>query len=254
MNTNTETTTTETKTGFADQIANAQSAKTNPTPSMDFMPDTIAGDTTADPVTTQEPKIEAPKKIRLGNREFSSEQELQGYVSELETTKGRFEAVQSQFHPQTTQPVQEENLEDLIFTDTKRYTQLVEERAIKRLEEKMTSTQRQQQIEQQFYSTYPDLKNARTLVQAVAARLSQDNSLAGKGESEQLSIVAQAARREVAAIRGEVSATEELQSTTARVAGSSSGAPTRTGVQVTVPQNMVEQLKARAKARKPVNS
>lgn len=248
------TATTETKAGFAEQIANVQSAKANPAPSMDFMPDTIAGEKTADPVTTQEPKAEAPKKIRLGNREFSSENELQGYVAELETTRGRFEAVQSQFQPKPIQQVEEENLEDLIFTDTKRYTQLVEERAIRRLEEKMTSTQRQQQIEQQFYSTYPDLKNAKTLVQAVAARLSQDNSLAGKGESEQLSIVAQAARREVAAIRGESSATEELQSTTARVAGSSSGAPISSGVRATVPQNMVEQLKARAKARKPVNS
>lgn len=250
----TTTTTTETKTGFADQIANAQSSKTNPAPSMDFMPETIAGDTTPEATTTQEPRVEAPKKIRLGNREFNSESELQGYVSELESTKGKYEAVQNQFRPQPVQPVEEENLEDLIFTDTKRYTQLVEERALRKFEEKMTSTQRQQQIEQQFYSTYPDLKNARTLVQAVAARLSQDNSLAGKGESEQLSIVAQAARREVAAIRGESSATEELQSTTARVAGSSSGAPINTGVRATVPQNMVEQLKARAKARKPVNS
>lgn len=240
--------------GFADQIANAQSSKANPSPSMDFMPDTIAGESTAEPAQTTEPRVEAPKKIRLGNREFSSESELQGYVSELESTKGKYEAVQSQFQPRNIQQVPEENLEDLIFTDTKRYTQLVEERAIKRLEEKMTSTQRQQQIEQQFYSTYPDLKNAKTLVQAVAARLSQDNSLAGKGESEQLSIVAQAARREVAAIRGESSATEELQSTTARVAGSSSGAPINSGVRATVPQNMVEQLKARAKARKPVNS
>jgi hypothetical protein len=189
-------------------------------------------------------KKEPPTEIRLGSRVFGSQSELQGYLEQLEETKGRYQAVQAQFQPQQVQQQPEEDLEQIFWSDPKKYTEIVETRAISRMKEEMNRETKSKEIEDRFYRTNSDLAQAKTLVKAITAELASKNELAGLTEDAALSKIAQAARRELYALRGQKMPTEELASGPVRVAGSSSGAPVQSSVQAHKPKSFIEQMKS----------
>jgi hypothetical protein len=189
-------------------------------------------------------QAEQVQEIRLGNRVFKSYAELQGYLEQLEQTKGRFEAIQSQFQPQPEKQDPEEDLENLIWSNPKKYAEIIEQRAVARLQQVQEENAKRKEIEERFYRTYSDLANAKLLVRAVTSELAAKNELAGLTEDAALSKIAQAARRELYAIRGQKMPTEELASAPVRIAGSSSGAQAQPSTQATKPKSMVEQLKS----------
>jgi len=218
-------------TGFADEVKKAQASKSQAT-------------TQDAPATEAKPSQSEQRdsKIYLGDKVFSSQDELRSYVRELEATKSQYETVRNQFAPQPQQQVvdPEEDIETLWYTNPKKAQEITARRAADEAKQEILRIQKAQQIRETFYSKYPDLRGQEDLVQMYTGRLEKE--VASLPEDEQLSKLANAVRSRIASLKGASNATEELPSKRPVVAGENGGAPITSGT-VKRPMTMVDQIK-----------
>lgn len=119
---------------------------------------------------------------------------------------------------------EEDDLETLMYSDPKRYNQLIEDRAVKKTIAHLEQQKQQEKIATDFYSQYKDLKGNEDLVEYYAVKMKQ--GLANDAPEVALSKLAQAVRTRISALSGQKVATEELSSkpaVTVGATGTSSG-------------------------------
>lgn len=190
-------------------------------------------------------------KIRIGTREFSNQEDAWAYAQELEQEKiaadafrhGVETATKGNPPPSAPQPDPDEKFDEEFYTNPKEYLKKRDERiaqqVLRQVSQTQTVTERNKQTWDKFYGEYPDLANAKELVQLT---LTQNWDNLKEVETERaLKIIAEKARDKRKALVADLLPGKELPRTKNAV---SSGSGVRVTPQKVEEKNltMVEQM------------
>jgi hypothetical protein len=177
-----------------------------------------------------EPKPAVEQEIWVDQKKYT--------VADLSREVSEFNKIKAAIQPVA---VIEEDLSDIMFTDPKKYTQILKDQAKKELRSEINEDQKRIDIKTRFYNSYQDMRGNEDLVEHYATKMQGD--IANDTEEVALSKVAQAVRARVAKIKGSVEATETIHSKIA-VTADATGSPTaRATLRQEVPKNFVDQMK-----------
>lgn len=199
------------QTNMVDDLVRFQSNKARPS----------APEVTAEPVKEEEavpaaaPTPQGKDGIFYNGKVYSPE-EMTSVLRERDELAAKVAATPAPVAaPAVSAP--EEELETLMYTDPKRYTQIMEDRAAKKVFAQLDAQKQQEKIKNDFYSNYKDLKGNEDLVEYYATKM--QGALAKEPPEVALSKLAQAVRTRISALKGDKKATEELSSKPAVTAG-----------------------------------
>lgn len=200
------------------------------------------------PIVNQTPETPAtpPKEIFLGTRKFNSQDELLQYTRDLQAQVSVVDQLKGVLSPQVKAADPNEELADLMYSNPRRYTEIIEERSANRALQQFQASQQAQKIRSDFFTEYNDLSNHSELVDMYYTSMQKE--LAQLSQKDATSRLANAVRAKLANIRGNQPATETLPNGSPRVVGQGSGvpAPLTPGPR----QSMADQLKAHQKRGK----
>jgi hypothetical protein len=174
----------------------------------------------------------ASKDIYLGDRRFSSNEELAAYAATLKPKADLADRLMNQLSPQSPQQINEEDqLAEMIYEDPKKAVRGIVALAKKELNEESNVRQTAENTKKVFYDSYKDLVGQEDIVSMEYQKLQQSYAQAGKSLDsipivEVSSKIANAARERIARIKGQsVSSREVLPDGNPVVVGAGSSAP-----------------------------
>lgn len=190
--------------------------------------------------TFTETPVETPKKkIFVGTKEFSDEQELAKYTQQLQE---RMAEIQLNQPPKAVIEANKPKISDLMFSDPDAYTEALQQQAEERAYSRVAAENNKKEAWNKFWVENKDLAEFEDLVQAKVAQRAEDykNLSAEEGFSK----IALEVRNTISKIKGTPISGKELSSSPAVVAGSSNGFTTTQVAAKPAPRTFVEQMLA----------
>jgi hypothetical protein len=187
----------------------------------------------------------------LGGRRFNSPQELQNYLEDQDRKVAHLEnQVRSQTVPTPqAQPLQDIKISELLFEDPETALRIVEERAEKRVFQKLEKIDSEKETWNNFYSENRDLVPYKDIVEQ---KMQQNWAhLKDKSIRESLPELAKLARARVLEIRGSQGGTSERLPSGPAITAGSSGAPPPQVTVTNTPVDFASQIrKMQSRGRK----
>ena len=204
-------------TTFVDDLIKFQSARSSVPPKPDAPKETPAPDAVPTTDLVDRPVVIEQKKdgVYYNGKQYSQE-EINQVLRERDANIAAKQAIPAK---------DEEELETMMYTDPKRYNQIIQDKAAQKALNHIEERNRQIDVRAKFFNDYKDLRGNEDLVEYHATKMQA--SIANLPPEEALSKLAQAVRSRLSAISGKKVATEELSSkpaVTAGATGTQSGA------------------------------
>lgn len=223
---------------FVDDLVRFQSDRQNKVPEKEMPESVVKKEEVVETTDHVDRPIQGKEGIFYNGKQYDQE-EVMRVLKERDELSAKL--VVKETVPVTPLSI-EEDLETMMYTDPKRYNQIIQEKAARTALAHIENVRIQEKTKSDFYSTYKDLVGKEDLVEYHATKMQA--SLAKLPAPEALSKLAQAVRTRVSAIGGNKVATEELSSKPAVTAGAT-GSQSGSAPAATTPSSMsfIEQLK-----------
>lgn len=185
---------------------------------------------TVAPVQEQNPVAPVQPEIKFDGKTFKSQEELVNYVRELENValnnlKKPKEEPKSDPVPEVKASSSDPNLSDLIFEDTSKALEIIQQRATETAQRNLQIQLEQRERERKFYESNPDLSDKKDIVESIVNANFQ--RLKDMDISDAYSEVAKLTRDRVAKLTGQANTTiEKLPNGQASVTGQGQSQPT----------------------------